>query len=241
MNVEGSVVLVTGSNRGIGRAIVDAFLRAGAALVYAGMRKPEPLGLARVESVPLDVTDRNAVRALAERLSNVLIVVNNAGVLLGQPLLATEHPDAAERELQVNYLGTLHVTRAFAPVLKRNGGGAIVNVASILGRVNLPSVGSYSASKAALYSLTQGVRAELSDQGTLVVGVFPAFVDTDMARGVSAPKLTPQQVADEVVQAVQTSVEDVYPGPAVQIEQQLRADPKAVEAQFAAMYRARAR
>jgi NAD(P)-dependent dehydrogenase (short-subunit alcohol dehydrogenase family) len=124
--------------------------------------------------------------------------------------------------------------RAFAPVLARNGGGAIVNIASILGRVSLPRVGSYSASKAALYSLTQGIRGELAGQGTLVVGVMPAFVDTDMTRRLAIPKLSPGDAASSVVEALRTGAEDVYPGEAAEIAAGLQRDPKAVEKRFAA-------
>lgn len=135
--------------------------------------------------------------------------------------------------MRVNYLGTLAVVRAFAPVLRANGGGAIVNLLSILGRVNMPAVGSYSASKAAAYSLTQGIRAELAAQGTLVIGVMPGFVDTDMAARVTQPKITPGEVAGAILEALRTGIEDVYPGPAAEIAAGLLRNPKAVERSLA--------
>jgi NAD(P)-dependent dehydrogenase (short-subunit alcohol dehydrogenase family) len=137
--------------------------------------------------------------------------------------------------MRVNYFGTLEMCRAFAPILAGNGGGAIVNVLSILGRVAAPRLGGYSASKAAAVSLTQSIRAQLAPRGTLVIGVLPGFIDTDMARRVTAPKLSPGSVASTIMEALRDGVEDVYPGMAADIEQALRHDPKAVERQFAAV------
>ena len=137
--------------------------------------------------------------------------------------------------MRVNYFGTLQMCRAFAPVLAHNGGGAIVNVLSILSRVNLPSVGSYSASKAAALSLTQGIRSELARQGTMVIGVLPAFVDTAMASRVTMPKLPPKAVAEAILAALRDGIEDVYPGEAAAVAAALEKDGKAVEQQFARM------
>lgn len=240
MQIQGSVALVTGANRGIGAAVVDALLGAGARRVYAAMRSPEK-AVAREGLVPiaLDVTDPAAIAEAARACGDVQLLVNNAGVSFGQPLLAARDPGAAEREMQVNYFGPLAMVRAFAPVLRENGGGAIVNVLSVLGRVNMPRVGSYSASKAAAFSLTQGIRAELAPQGTLVVGVMPGFVDTDMASAVSVPKISAARVAADILDAVRAGTEDVYPGPAVDVATQLMKDPKAVERTFAKMFEAR--
>lgn len=190
--------------------------------------------------VLLDITDDARIAEVATELGDVSILVNNAGISRSQPLLGAADPGAAQEEMRVNYFGTLAAVRAFAPVLKANGGGAIVNVLSILGRVNLPAVGSYSASKAAAFSLTQGIRAELAAQGTLVIGVMPGFVDTDMAAGVNQPKMTPAAVATEIVGALQLGIEDVYPrgrfappGPAADVARGLLRDPKTVERSFA--------
>src|SRR6478735_210431 len=176
MEIREIVALVTGANRGIGRAIVQQFLARGAKHVYAASRTP--LGSYEAKNlteVRLDVTKPPMIEQAAARCADVNVLINNAGVLLRQSLLGAPSHDAAEAEMSVNYFGTLHMCRAFAPVLARNGGGAIVNVLSILARVNLPTVGSYSASKAAALSLTQGIRGELAANGTLVVGVMPAF------------------------------------------------------------------
>lgn len=235
MKVTGSVVLVTGANRGLGAAIVESLIAAGARRVYAGARQPETMApvSSRVVPMQLDVTDAVQVEDAAARCRDVQILINNAGIATGQPLVRASDPDAAEREMRVNYFGTLAMCRAFAPVLEAQGGGAIVNVLSILSHVNLPPVGSYSASKAASFSLTQALRAELSN--TLVLAVLPAFVDTDMARRVSLPKLPPSAVAAQIIEALESELEDIYPGEAGHIVERLRAEPKVVERQFAGM------
>ena len=236
MHARDIVALVTGANRGIGRAIVEELVAAGARHVYAASRSPldyEPGE--QVTEVRLDVTKPFMIEEAAARCTDVNVVVNNAGALFGQSLLGAPDHHAAEAEMRVNYFGTLQMCRAFAPVLAHNGGGAIVNVLSILSRVNLPTVGSYSASKAAALSLTQGIRGELAGQGTLVIGVLPAFVDTAMASRVTMPKLPPKSVAESILIALRDGVEDVYPGEAAAVAAALQKDGKAVERQFARM------
>lgn len=236
MKIDGSIALVTGANRGIGAAVVEALIAAGAQRVYAGARNPDAIARSSTRLVPiaLDVTKPSHIRAAAARCGDVNILVNNAGITAGQPLLNAGDPEAAAREMRVNFFGTLDMCRAFAPVLSRNCGGAIVNMLSILSRVNLPRVGSYSATKAAAYSLTQALRAELPE--TLVIGVMPAFVDTDMARQISLPKLSAEEVANQILAALESGIEDVYPGQAAEIADNLRRDPKVVERQFARMF-----
>jgi NAD(P)-dependent dehydrogenase (short-subunit alcohol dehydrogenase family) len=236
MHAREIVALVTGANRGIGRAIVEELVATGARHVYAASRTSldyEPGE--QVTEVRLDVTNPSMIEEAAARCTDVNVVINNAGVLLGQSLLGAPNHYAAEAEMRVNYFGTLQMCRAFAPVLAHNGGGAIVNVLSILSRVNLPTVGSYSASKAAALSLTQGIRGELAGQGTMVIGVLPAFVDTTMASRVTMPKLPPKAVAEAIVAALRDGIEDVYPGDAAAVAAALEKDGKAVERQFARM------
>jgi NAD(P)-dependent dehydrogenase (short-subunit alcohol dehydrogenase family) len=237
MEVSGSIALVTGANRGIGAAIVDALVDAGAARVYAAMRTPPDVSAPRRGVVPIapDITEAAGVADAARTCRDVQVLVNNAGIGLFQPLVAAHDPGAAEQEMRVNYLGPLAMCRAFAPVLARNGGGAIVNVLSILARVPAPAAGSYSASKAAALSLTQAVRGELAGQGTLVIGVLPGFVDTDMVRGLDVEKLAPSAVAASIIQALRDDTEDVYPGSAADVAAALLRDPKAVEKQFASI------
>lgn len=240
MDVRGKVALVTGANRGIGASLVEALVTAGVSRVYAASRGGRVEATSNtVFPLSLDITSADDIARASETASDVQILINNAGVSSGASLLGAPTLDDAAREMQVNYFGTLAMCRAFAPALARNGGGAIVNVLSILGRVSLPRVGSYSASKAAAYSLTQSLRAELASQGTLVVGVMPGFVDTDMASRVPFPKLSPQALAASVIDALAQGSEDVYPGEAAQVAELLRQDPKAVERRFAALFDAK--
>ena len=186
MQVQGCTALVTGANRGLGRAIVDALLAAGAAKVYATARDPTLLhALAdasggRVAVRELDVTRDDQVAAAAGACRDITLLINNAGINRNQGLLAAKSLDDAKAEMASNYFGTLAMCRAFAPVLKRNGGGTIVNVLSILAKATIPAMGSLCASKAASLRMTEGVRAELAAQGTLVVAVMTGALDTDM-------------------------------------------------------------
>ncbi len=235
MNIADAVVLVSGSNRGIGREIVKALAAAGARKIYAGARDTAKLGdladLGPVETLALDITDPAKVAAAAARCGDINLLINNAGINFNTPLIAVDDVDNARREVETNYLGTLGMIRAFAPVLKGNGGGTIVNMISILARVNLPAMGSLAASKAAALSMTQGVRAELAAQGTTVIGVMPGSVDTDMTPG---GEMKPQEVAAAVIEAIGAGTEDVYPGDmATGVAAGLANDPKAVEKQFA--------
>ncbi|MDE0333831.1 MAG: SDR family oxidoreductase [Defluviicoccus sp.] len=232
MDISNAAILLTGANRGIGRRIADSLLAEGIPRLYAGARDPAKLGALaddeRVVPVALDVTDAAQVAAAAARCGDVSVLINNAGVNRNRPLIG--EPEAlsnARAEIEVNYLGTLSMCRAFAPVLKANGGGMIVNVLSAIGRVNLPAIGSYCASKAAAFSMTQGVRAELAAQGTHVMGVLPGAVDTDMTPGGDA---RPEDVAAAIVEAIASDVEDLYPDAMAQgIGDGLARDAKAVE------------
>ncbi len=240
MNIRDSIAFVTGTNRGIGRAYVEGLLARGAAKVYAGARETGGVadlveaGGGRVEPVMLDITDPAAVAEAATLAADATLLVNNAGFNNNTPLLGILDLGPARREMETNYFGTLAMCRAFAPVLKANGGGAIVNMLSILSRVNLPMMGSLCASKAAGLSLTQGARAELAAQGTAVVGVMPGAVDTDMTAGVDIPKMQPAEVVSAALDALEAGIEEVYPGDmATGVAQGLAADPKAVEKEFA--------
>jgi NAD(P)-dependent dehydrogenase (short-subunit alcohol dehydrogenase family) len=229
MEIEGRVALVTGANRGIGAAIATALIADGAKRVYAGMRHP-PDGLAerstRILPIELDITNAAHVARAAVVCADTEILVNNAGIALIQPLIAAPDPLAAEQEMRVNYFGLLAMCRAFAPVLAGNGGGAIVNVLSLVARVPLWFGGSYSASKAAALSLTQSIRDELLGQRTLVIGVLPGSVDTDMTEGIDVEKVAPSVVATAIVAALREGTEDVYPGPAADIAAALLRDPR---------------
>lgn len=210
MRIEDSVVLVTGAARGLGQAFVAELAARGAKTIYAAARNP-----ARVQGpgipVELDITRPGQVAAAADRCADVNLLVNNAGVMTSSPFLAAPSLDGARLEIETNYLGTLAMCRAFAPVLAANGGGAIVNMLSVTSFFTNPENGSYGASKAAEWSLTNGVRIELARQGTLVVGVHAGFIDTEMvaelARGL--PKDDPADVARQVFDAVEAGQVEV--------------------------------
>jgi NAD(P)-dependent dehydrogenase (short-subunit alcohol dehydrogenase family) len=242
MKIQGATALVTGTNRGIGRNFVMALVNMGAAKVYAAAR--DTAGVAdlfkayggKVVPVQLDVTNDAQVAAAAQKCGDVSLLINNAGANGGAAILAASDMNEARREMEVNYFGLQSMCRAFAPVLKKNGGGAMVNLLSVVSRINIPMLGSYCASKAAAWSLTQAVRAELAAQGTLVVGIFPGAVDTDMAKGVDMPKLNPLDVAKIALGAVESGAEDVDVGEMSQGVAAMVTHPKfkEMEKQFAA-------
>lgn len=209
MNLRNAVILVTGANRGLGKSLVKQLLAAGAKKVYAAARDPAGITLPGVEAVKLDVTNADDVARVAAQLKDVSVVINNAGITRGSPLLAAGSAAAARAEMETNFFGPLALSQAFAPVLKANGGGAIVNVLSVLSWVNIPSAATYSTSKSAAWSLTNGLRGELRAQGTQVVGVHVGYMDTDMTKGLDAAKADPDQVAQQVVDALASGAEEV--------------------------------
>ena len=241
MAVQGKNVVVSGANGGIGGALVAELMARGAAKVYAAARNVaavEPLVRQfgeRVVAVPLDVTDAGSVARALDQCPDTDILINNAGINHNMWLLGPTGMEAARAEIEVNYLGTLAMCRAFAPVLTRRQ-GMIVAIVSIIGLVNLPINGTYCASKAALHSLVQGVRAELAPGGVRVVGVYPGPVDTRLTAGLQMPKATPAEVAAAIVAGIVANEEEIFPDPmSQQVHDQLCADAKAVERQYATM------
>jgi NAD(P)-dependent dehydrogenase (short-subunit alcohol dehydrogenase family) len=240
MQIQDAVALVTGANGGIGKYYVQGLQAAGVKRIYAGARNPDSLqeivelDRDRIIPIALDITDESSVSAAASQCQDVTLLINNAGVGFNQRFLTADLAKM-RAEIDVNYLGTFLMCRDFVPVLKANGGGAIVNMLTILAKVNFPLNASYSASKAATLSLTQGIRAELAEQGTLVVAVMPGTVDTGMSKAFPPPKVAPEEVVRTALQAVIDGVEDVYPGEQAQdMEAQLLTNPKAVEKWMAA-------
>jgi NAD(P)-dependent dehydrogenase (short-subunit alcohol dehydrogenase family) len=203
MRIEGSVALVTGAGRGLGRVFARALVERGAKTVYGAARDPARVTEPGVNPVALDITDAGRVAQVAEQYPDVSLLVNNAGVLTRSPLIGAPSTDGARLEMETNYFGTLAMCRAFAPVLAANGGGAIVNMLSVVSWFTNPVNGTYSASKAAAWAMTNGIRIELARQGTLVVGVHSGFIETDMAAGIDAPKISPEEVARQAFDAVE--------------------------------------
>lgn len=237
--IEGKVALVTGSNRGIGRALTDALLARGVKKVYAAARRPEKLDALRDERIvalQLDVTDAEQIRMAADRMSDVDLVFNNAGVLLGSGIADSAILDQARREMDVNYFGPLQLLQCLAPTLARNGGGAVINIGSAAGLTSVPFFPTYSASKAALHSLTQAARILLEPDGTSVFGVYAGPVDTEMTRDLALPKTEARDVAFAILDGVEAGQEDIFPDPfASDFGRQFESSPKDSERQMAAM------
>jgi NAD(P)-dependent dehydrogenase (short-subunit alcohol dehydrogenase family) len=209
MKIDGSVALVTGANRGLGQVFARELVSRGAAKVYGAARHPDAVTEPGVTPVALDITDAQRVAAVAQQCGDVSLLVNNAGVLKYSGFINAPNLDAARAEMETNYYGTLSMCRAFASVLGANGGGAIVNMLSVSSfRIN-PFDASYGASKAAEWSLTNGIRTELHHQGTLVVGVHASFIDTDMAALTSEPKDSPESVVRQALDAVEAGQVEV--------------------------------
>ena len=212
MKVEGSAALVTGANRGLGAAIAQALLDSGAK-VYGAARDTTTITNQDVIPVRLDVTSADDIANAARTCGDVSIVVSNAGILRSSASLAPGAIDAARAEMETNFFGPMRMAQAFTPVLRDNGGGTLVNVLSVLSFVSMPQGATYSASKAAAWSLTNALRMELRQQGTLVVAVHAGFIDTDMAAAVNAEKISPQSVATQIVAAIEADTEEVLADP----------------------------
>ena len=212
MKIQGAAALVTGANRGLGAAIAQLLLDSGAK-VYGAARDTATITNPNVIPVQLDVTNAVDIANAARACGDVSIVVNNAGILRSSASLASGAIDAARAELETNFFGPMRMAQAFSPVLRDNGGGALVNMLSVLSFVSAPQGATYCASKAAAWSLTNSLRIELRRQGTLVVAVHAGYIDTDMAVGVDAEKVSPQSVASQIVAALEAGAEEVLADP----------------------------
>jgi NAD(P)-dependent dehydrogenase (short-subunit alcohol dehydrogenase family) len=237
MNITGQIALVTGANRGIGAQFVHELLERGASKVYAASRRPEAVdfgGDARVVPVRLDLLDHESVLAAAELASDTTLLVNNAGISTSTPLITGALNDI-RREMNTHFWGTLDVTRAFAPVLAANGGGAVVNILSALSWFSYPGNGAYAAAKSAEWGMTNAVRQELSGQGTLVQGVHLGAAATDIMAGYEGPMIHPRDVARAALDGIEKgSIEVVVDDWSAMVKASLAGDPAAFYEQLAA-------
>ncbi|MEU9206503.1 SDR family oxidoreductase [Streptomyces sp. NPDC048415] len=205
-SIEGSVALVTGGSRGIGRSLVQALYERGAKKVYATARDPRTVTHPDAIPLALEVSDPASVAAVAEQAQDVTVLINNAGASVNANFLDSPVEDI-RREFETNFYGPLLMTRALVPIIERNGGGHILNVHSVLSWIGL--LGSYSASKAALWSQTNSLRLDLKPRGIEVTGLHVGYVDTDMAAKVDAPKSTPESVAAQALDGIQAGAFEV--------------------------------
>lgn len=240
MEVKNSTALVTGSNRGIGRSLVEELLASGAKRVYATARSLSALDILagldpqRVVVLELDVTNEASVKGAATIAKDVDLLINNAGALdFGSVLDAPT--EAFTRSFDVNFFGVLRVARGFAPILEVNK-GAIATVLSIVSLASMPGIGVYNASKAAAWSLALSLRGDFAKRGVKVFSIFPGPIDTDMARDFKTPKTPPAEAAKAILEGIENDCEDIFPDPmSKQVYAAWKTDHKAVESQFAAM------
>jgi NAD(P)-dependent dehydrogenase (short-subunit alcohol dehydrogenase family) len=232
MNVANKTVLITGANRGIGRALVDEALERGAKRIHAGTRGALSITDKRVVPLPLDVTNPAEIQRAVNEVDSLDVLINNAGIAVYDDLSSS---DVIERHLAVNLFGPLNVTRAFLPLLRRSQ-GAVVNNLSMAALAPLPIIPAYSISKAAAFNMTQGLRALLAGQGVTVHAVVLGPIDTDMNRGFDIPKASPKSAAAGIFDGLEHGEEEIFPDPASQfIAESWRAGAaKALERQFAA-------
>ncbi len=224
MELSGSTALVTGANRGMGRHFAQQLLERGAR-VYATARNPERVDIPGVEVLRLDVTDPASVEAAAATATDVDVLINNAGISTYENLVAGDL-GKIRLEMDTHYFGTLGVVRAFAPVLAANGGGAILNVLSALSWFSYDGANAYAAAKAAEWSLTNGIRLELADQGTLVTGLHVGSVDTDLMAGFDVPKSDPADVVRAALDGLESGkLEVLADDDSAQVKVSLAADP----------------
>jgi short-subunit dehydrogenase len=232
--IKDSTVLITGATGAIATALIAALTARGAKKIYAAARDPSALAASdRLVPLKMDVTSDGDVNKAAAVATDITLLINNAGVNHNTAFLLAADMSIAREELECNYLAPLRVARAFAPALIANK-GAVLNMLTILSRVNLPFMGSYCASKAAALSLTQGLRAELGPRGVRVAAALPGAVDTRMTAGLPIPKMSPAEAATEILDGFESGEEEIYVGDMARgLAEGLAKDPKGVERQLA--------
>jgi NAD(P)-dependent dehydrogenase (short-subunit alcohol dehydrogenase family) len=209
MKIDNATVLVTGANRGIGLAFTRALLARGARKVYAGARDPSTVVQPGVEALRLDVTKPEDVAAAAAHARDVTLVINNAGIGHFGGFMDADSEEVARRQFETNFFGMLRVSKAFAPALAAHGGGALINVLSIVSWINGGELAAYAASKSAAWSLTNALRHELAAQKTQVLGLHMGFVDTDLVRSIDQPKTSPEEIVERTLDALAAGLEEV--------------------------------
>jgi NAD(P)-dependent dehydrogenase (short-subunit alcohol dehydrogenase family) len=209
MKIENSVVLVTGANRGIGQAFARELLARGARKVYAAARNLSTVTLPGVQALQLDVTNPKEIAAAVEQAGDVTLVVNNAGIAQAGGFLAQDSDAVARRIFETNFFGVLNMSKAFAPVLKANGGGALLKVLSVVSWINGGELAAYAASKSATWSLTNALRHELAMQKTQVLGLHMAYVDTDLTRGFDVQKSSAEEIVQRALDGLEAGAEEV--------------------------------
>jgi len=236
MQLKDKTALVTGANRGIGKSIVEELLAQGIGKVYATARNVKNLpnfGDIRVIPLELDITKSQQIQKVVEAAQDIQLLVNNAGVATSASFWTSDQDDLAY-DMNVNYYGTINMIKAFAPVLEKNAEAAIVNIISVAGLAGISMFSGYSASKAALFSATQSIRADLAPKNIHVVGVYPGPIDTDMAKDVPMDKTSPKIVAQNIVAGILENTEYIFPDPmSQQVGETWSKSPKALEKQFA--------
>ncbi len=239
MKLDDKTILVTGSNRGLGKALVEALLKQPVKKIYTAARRIEDLPTfndSGVVPIKLDIGDHPVqINQAVAQAQDVDVLINNAGVL-SYGGVALGESDLLKQDMEVNYFGTLNLSRSFIPMLEKQGGGVIVNLLSVLSLASMAGVVGYSASKAALFSATQSMRTELKAKNISVHGVFPGPIDTDMAKGLEMQKTSAQATAENIVAGIIADQEDIFPDPfSLQVSELWAKNPKALERQFAGM------
>jgi NAD(P)-dependent dehydrogenase (short-subunit alcohol dehydrogenase family) len=226
MKLKDATVLVTGANRGLGQEFARQAIALGARKVYAGARDPRQISVPGAVPIALDVNSPEQVAAAAAACKDVTLVINNAGIANFAGLMAADSIDAMRAMLETNVFGMLRVSQAFAPVLGENKGGALLNVLSVASWISSPLLAAYAVSKAAAWSLTNGIRNELKAQHTQVLGMHVGFIDTDLAKDIDAPKLSVEFVVEQAFAALEAGASEAVIGELTQkVKQGLSADP----------------
>lgn len=238
MDIKNKVILITGANRGIGKALVDAVAKQGAKKIYAAARDVSSLSLpndTKFVKLQLDITDPASIKAAIAQCKDVEILFNNAGIATKSDIL-NDDMESIRRDMETNYFGTLQITRAVMPLLLEKPIAAIVNILSALALASIPVVAGYCASKAALFSATQALRGNLQSSNVKVFNVYPGPIDTDMTKHMDIPKPSAEVTAEKIIHDVMSGKEDIFPDPMSQDASKVwLKDPKALEKQFSAM------